>query len=171
MYIFEDLQKAFDTVGHNISLAKLEHYGIRGVANDWLISYLFDRRKIVSINGFNSNHAIPKYGVIQGSVREPMFILIFINDLSHTVKYCKMHPFAGDTKLLHFSRSIIKLNRLVILDTKHESVWVNANKSGQFGCPFSELCMFHLSCSNHVDQSQVFLGLLLTRSSKLMLGS
>lgn len=38
LHIFEDLQKAFDTVGHNISLAKLGHYGIRGVANDWLIS-------------------------------------------------------------------------------------------------------------------------------------
>lgn len=116
-------------------------------------------------------HAMLKYGVIQGYARESMFILIFVNDLNHTIKYCKVHPFAGDTKLLHFNSSIIKLNRLVILDTKHESVWVNANKSGQFDCPFSELCMFHLSCSNHVDQSHVFLDLLLTRSFKLMLGS
>ena len=41
----------------------------------------------------------------------------------------------------------------------------------QFGCPFSELCKFHLSCSNHVNQPQRFLGFLLTRSSKQMLGS
>ena len=32
--VFIDLRKAFDTVDHDNFLTKLDHYGIRGLAND-----------------------------------------------------------------------------------------------------------------------------------------
>ena len=38
--VFVDLQKVFDTFDHQILLAKLNHYGICGVSNDWFMSYL-----------------------------------------------------------------------------------------------------------------------------------
>ena len=50
-----DLEKAFDTVDHNILLKKLDYYGVRGISNKWFESYLSDRKQFVSINGFNSD--------------------------------------------------------------------------------------------------------------------
>ena len=36
--IFLDLKKAYDTLNHPFLLKKLNHYGIRGIINDWFSS-------------------------------------------------------------------------------------------------------------------------------------
>ena len=94
--VFVDLQKAFDTVDHQILLAKLNHYGIRGVSNDWFKSYLSNRNQYVSINGYKSGLAAINCGVPQGSVLGPLLLLLYINDLNQAIKFCKVHHFVDE---------------------------------------------------------------------------
>ena len=126
--LFVDFQKAFDTVDHQILLAKLNQYGIHGVSNDWFKSYLSNCNQHVSINDFDSNLTSINCGVPQGSVLGPLLFLLYINDLNQAIKFCRVHHFADDTNLLYLSNSIKKLNKLVNTDLKHLVNWLNANK-------------------------------------------
>ena len=69
--VFIDLQKTFDTINHSILLKKMEHYGVRGIALDWFTSYLSDRKKYASVNGYTSDYLNISCGVPQGSVLGP----------------------------------------------------------------------------------------------------
>ena len=53
---------------------------------------------------------------------------IYINDQNHAVKFCKVHHFAYDTNLLHFSKLLNKLNKCINLDMKNLTDWLNANR-------------------------------------------
>ena len=66
--LFIDLQKAFDTVDHNILLSKLYHYGVKGTPHQWFKSYLTGRQQNTTINHQKSSLSNVKYGVPQGSV-------------------------------------------------------------------------------------------------------
>ena len=126
--IFAESQKAFDTVDHQILLAKLNYYGICGVSNDWFKPYFSNRNQYVSIDGYESGFAALNCGVPQGPFLGLLLFLLYINDLNQALQFWKVHHFADDTNLLCLSNSIKKLNKLVSADLKNLANWLNSNK-------------------------------------------
>ncbi len=99
--IFIDLQKAFDTVNHDILLKKPENYGIRGTVLHWFESYLTDRKQYVTVNGSNSSFLNVSCGIPQGSVPGPLLFLIYINDLPQSSSKLAFYLFADDTNIYY----------------------------------------------------------------------
>ena len=69
--VFLDLSKAFDTLDHQILFTKLENYGIRDVALQWIKSYFSCRQQFVQINQTCASMQTVKCGVPQGSILSP----------------------------------------------------------------------------------------------------
>ena len=57
--IFIDLQKAFDTVNHEILLDKLHYYGIKSRANNWFNTFLKNRYQFTNIKKSSSEKQKP----------------------------------------------------------------------------------------------------------------
>ena len=78
--IFNDLKKVFDTVNHNILLAMLEHYGVRGTALEWFKPDLMNRRQYVSVNRSDSTVFVLILHVV--SYRDQYLFLFFFKFIS-----------------------------------------------------------------------------------------
>lgn len=107
--IFLDLAKAFDTIDHELLLDKLSSYGIRGLVNDLLRSYLCNRRQKVSVNGNFSPEGYLNCGVPQGSNVGPLLFLIYINDIAKLKLHGRTRLFADDTAVTYRNGNVLEM--------------------------------------------------------------
>ena len=79
--VFLDISRAFDRVGHECLLFKLQQYGISGELITLIKYFLSCRKQRVVLNGQYSSWADVKAVVPQGAILGPSRFLIYINDL------------------------------------------------------------------------------------------
>ena len=120
-----DLQKAFDTVDHQILCQKLEYMGVGNI--EWFHSYLTQREQIITVNGTDSSTGINNCGVPQGSILGPVFFLCYINDMPISIK-CKLMLYADDSALLVSGNDPNEIAQILSEELESCRKWLIDNK-------------------------------------------
>ena len=81
MNLHFDVSKAFDSISHDMILDKLRHYGVTYGSIQLLKSYLSNRKQYVQLDDVMSSMQYIKTGIPQGSIAEPLFFIVYINDI------------------------------------------------------------------------------------------
>ena len=85
--LFLDLQKAFDTVDHQVVLLKLTSYGICNKSLTWTESYLHSPSLLLTC------------GVPHGSILGPLLLTIYVNGLLKCKPHGTSYLYADDTAI------------------------------------------------------------------------
>ena len=95
--LLTDLSKAFDSLSHELLIAKLEAYGYDEKAVTVIYNYLSNHKQRVKINDFYSFWSQILFGVPQGSILGSLLFNIFICDMFYFMADFEIANYADDS--------------------------------------------------------------------------
>ena len=108
-----DIQKAFDSVDHNLLISKLRSIGCSENVIKWFESYLSQRRQYIELNGQTSDEKTVIKGVPQGSILGSLLFIIFINDLFNVDINANLILYADDASVVCYADNFYELELVV----------------------------------------------------------
>ena len=162
--VFLDLSKAFDTVDDEILCQKLQCYGIRGLANDWIKTYLSNRSQNVYYNNTSSTKLTITCGVPQGSILGSLLFILYINDIANVSDILFSSLFANDTIVFIQGDQLDDIANKMNIELKQLVDWLNANTlSLNIGNTLSQNAMIDDDVSTRIGKASASFGRLTKR--------